>query len=173
VKKKVFISLALIGLLLIAAVPAAATSPVTHFVTKAYVCGMDLPIKEWVTDDGILHQRGLVLHNEYVSDGEPRMVGVDASVLHQDIDLATGEIQAWGTGGIITDEGSWYYDLRAEANSDGFVSYGTGYGGDGLEGYFVSWTGRQIFPPYEDAPCETELAMELTGLIRPGKGPAP
>jgi hypothetical protein len=133
---------------------------------------MELPIKEWFSEDGVLHQRGVVLHNEYVSDSEPRMVGIDVSVLHQDIS-PTGAIQIWGTGGIVTDEGSWYYDLRAESASEGLVSYGTGYGGDGLEGYFVSWTGRQIFPPFEDAPCETELAMELTGLIRPGRGPRP
>jgi hypothetical protein len=171
-KKRAWISLALVGLLLMAAVPAAARSPVTDFVTVAYVCVWEAPFEEWLTDDGVLHQRGLILHNEYRSD-EPRVMGKDLGYGHQDIDLNTGRFYMWGNGTLLTSEGTWYYDMWGESTSEGAVSHVTGHGGDGLEGYFISWEGRPLLPPYEDPPCDPIMVMELTGRIRPGKGPRP
>jgi hypothetical protein len=170
--RRTWISLGLTGLLLLAAVPAAARSPVTDFVSTGYVCVWEAPFHEWITEDGVLHQRGLILRNEYRSD-DPRMTGKDLGYGHQDIDLNTGRAYMWGNGTVLTSEGTWYYDMWAEMDAEGGVSHATGRGGDGLEGYFISWEGRPLPPPYEDPPCEPIMALELTGRIRPGNGPQP
>jgi hypothetical protein len=172
-KKKTLLSLALIALLLTAAVPAAARSPVTHFVATGYVCAQEAPVKEWISEDGVLHQRGVLMRDEWRSEHEPRLTGSEIAIYHQDINLHTGAVQIWGTGTVLTDEGTWYIGVRAELTADGLVSHGSGYGADGLEGYFISWQGEQISPPFEDPPCETDTALLFTGVIRPGRGPRP
>ena len=172
-KKRTWISLALMALLLIAAVPAAARSPVEEFAGIAYVCAQEAPVKEWISDDGVLHQRGVLLRDEWRSEDEPRLNGSELAIYGQDINLYTGALQIWGTGTVLSDEGTWYTEVSAELTAEGLVSHGSGYGADGLERYFISWEGNQLSPPFEDPPCETVLALALSGLIRPGRGPRP
>jgi hypothetical protein len=171
-KKRAWISLALVGLLLMAAVPAVARSPVTDFVTISYVCEQGEPFAQWITDDGVWHQRGIILHNEYRSD-EPRVTGSELGYGHMDVDLNTGSAFMWGYTTLVTSEGTWFTEMTGEITAEGASSHLVGYGGDGLEGYFISWEGRQLSPPYEDPPCEPVMVLEMTGRIRPGKGPRP
>jgi hypothetical protein len=172
-KKRVCIGLALIALLLTAAAPAASRSPVKHFVAAGYVCVQEAPVKEWVSEDGVLHQSGVLLRDEWRSEDEPRLTGSEISVYHQDINPTTGAVRIWGTGAVLTDEGTWYIEVKAEVTAEGLVSHGSGYGADGLEGYYISWQGEPIPPPFEDPPCETDTALLFTGVIRPGRGPRP
>jgi hypothetical protein len=172
-KRRTLISLALMALLLIAAVPAAARPPVTRFVTVGYGCAQEAPVKEWISDDGVLHQRGVLLRGEWRSEDEPRVTGSEISIWDQDINLNTGAVEVWGRGTVMTDEGTWYTVVTAELTAEGLVSRGSGYGADGLKGYFMYWQGEQLSPPFEDPPCDAYAALELTGVIRPGRGPQP
>jgi hypothetical protein len=164
---------ALMAILLVATGSAAAGSPVTHFASIGYVCEQLDPFGSWGAD-GVVHDRGILLYDVWVSD-EPRAAGDEISLLHRDIDLETEVLHGWGTQTVLTSAGTWYTELEVGLNDDGvFVSHGTGHGGDGLEGMFISWTGRQLLyvPTVEEgAPCESELALELIGAIRPGYGP--
>jgi len=168
----VLFALALVATLLLAAVPAAARPRVTRFVTTAYTCVWEAPFREWISEDGVLHQRGVILYNEYRSD-EPRVTGSEIGYGHLDVDLNTGNTVMWGHTTLLTSEGTWFTDMTGGIAAEGAFSHVTGYGGDGLEGYVISWKGRQLFPPFEDPPCDPIMVVEMTGVIRPGKGPRP
>jgi len=165
----ILFALALIAILLVAANAAAARSPVTDFVTISYVCEWEEPFAEWISD-GVLHQRGIILRNEYRSD-DPRVTGSEIGYGHMDVDLETGNAFMWGYTTFVTSEGTWFTEMTAEITAEGGNSYLRGYGGDGLEGYSISWVGRQLSPPYEDPPCDPIMVGEMTGRIRPGRRP--
>jgi succinyl-CoA synthetase alpha subunit len=137
----------------------------------SYVCEWEEPFAQWISD-GVLHQRGAILHNEYRSD-EPRVTGSELGYGHLDVDLTTGNIYMWGHTTLVTSEGTWFTDMVGELTAEGGWSRVTGYGGDGLEGYFISWDGVQLAPPYEDPPCDPVMVVQMTGVIRPGRGPEP
>jgi hypothetical protein len=166
--KMIVIGLVMVTMLLLATGSATARPGVTRFEATAYICGMDDPISQWPSDDGaVLYQRGVIIRSQVESVDEPRMMGVNIDLAHQDITLETQAVQGWGTGTLVTSEGTWYTDWKARSTSEGLASRAFGYGRDGLEGQFFYWEGRQLFPPFE-APvdCPTELALELTGFIR-------
>lgn len=166
------LSLVLIAILLLAAVPAAARPKETPFEIVAFICRLGPPVREWYSDgETVLHQRGVVVHSILVSD-EPSMNGIAVDVLHQDLNLSTGDGRAWGRGTYETDVGTWQGVWKGHYTGYMITTEAMGQGSHGLEGQTFYWDGQQI-PVPEDDPCPdgAQVALFATGAIVDHKGP--
>ena len=159
---------ALLVVLLLSTGSAAARRGGTPFEGIAYICAMDPALRSWATDDEVLHERGIVIRSD-IQSAELMMTGGNIDLAHRDIDLSTLAVRVWGTGTIVTEEGTWYHVWTARTNADGLlVSHAHGYGKDGLEGYVFQWRGEQLAEFPDDAPCGDGVALAVTGFISGG-----
>ena len=164
-------ALVLVAMLLLATVPTLARSTETDFEAFAFICAAEPPVSEWYTDGGtVLHQRGVVVHSILVSD-EPRMNGIGRDVLHQDLNLSTGDGQAWGHSVFEMDAGIWRAVWKGEYTGLVVTTHASGHGSHGFEGQAFLWEGQQIPIPGED-PCPDGATTVLyaSGVIVDHKG---
>ena len=122
--------------ILVSAVPAAARA------TRIYYTGAECPItqgdpeRQWISEDGILHQRGIPLHNILTSDS-PYWLGTNDAVMNTEINLATGEVHAYGMVSIHPDayDGTWEGHFSTHVSADGtLLGSATVHGTGELEG---------------------------------------
>jgi hypothetical protein len=122
--------------ILVSAVPAAARA------TRIYYTGAECPItqgypeRQWISEDGILHQRGIPLHNILTSDS-PYWRGTNDVVMNAEINLATGEVHAYGIASINPDayDGTWEGHFSTHVSADGtLLGSATVHGTGELEG---------------------------------------
>jgi hypothetical protein len=150
--------------ILVSAVPAAARA------TRIYYTGAECPItqgypeRQWISEDGILHQRGITLHNILTSDS-PYWRGTNDVVMNAEINLATGEVHAYGIASINPDayDGTWEGHFSTHVSADGtLLGSATVHGTGELEGMKAFNT--QSTPP---KPLEECFKMNTinTGLI--------
>jgi hypothetical protein len=170
-KRTIGIGLVLVAMLLLATVPTLARSTETDFEAIAFICGAEPPVSEWYTDGGaVLHQRGAVVHSILVSD-EPRMNGIARDILHQDLNLLTGDGQAWGRSVFEMDAGIWRAVWKGEYTGFLVTTHASGHGSHGFEGQAFVWEGQQGPIPEED-PCPNGAVNVLyaSGVIVNHKG---
>jgi hypothetical protein len=165
------IGLVLVATLLLATVPTLARSTETDFEAIAFICGVEPPVNEWYTDGGaVLHQRGVVVHSILVSD-EPRMNGIGRDIVHQDLNLITGDGRAWGHSIFEMDAGIWRAVWKGELAGFLVTTHASGHGSHGFEAQAFVWEGQQIPIPEED-PCPNGALQALfaSGVIVDHKG---
>ena len=164
-------SLALITTLLLATGSAAARPEATPFEVIAYICEIEPPVQEWYSDETVLHQRNVVVHSIMVSD-EPRMNAIGVDVVHQDLDLSTGDGRIWGRGKYVTDAGTWHGVWNGVYTGFVISTRAMGHGSQGLAGQAFYWDGQTI-PVPEGDPCPNgaQQALFATGYIIDHNGP--
>jgi len=133
--KIIFIlSLAML-VILVGAVPASAQAQRLNFTGTTCTESQTPPEKFWISDDGVMHQRGTVLTNIDETDGDYD-TGINILTGNIDLDLATGYGHAYGTFIIYpsaysgTFEGHW----SSHISPDGLRGIAVGHGTGELEG---------------------------------------
>ncbi len=79
----------------VAAVPASAQAERIYYTSYECPISMSPPERQWVSEDGILHQRGIHLVNE-ITSSTPYLTGYNYLEMNTEINLATGEVHAYG-----------------------------------------------------------------------------
>jgi hypothetical protein len=136
--KIIFILSLTMLVVLVSAVPAYAEAQRLNFTGTTCTQSQTPPEKFWISDDGIMHQRGIVLTNIDVTDGDYD-TGINVLTGNIDLNLATGYGHAYGTFTIYpaafegTFEGSW----SSHISPDGLRGRGVGHGTGELEGVQV------------------------------------
>ncbi|MGE5124202.1 MAG: hypothetical protein ACM3H7_06755 [Acidobacteriaceae bacterium] len=120
------------------AVLLAGTLPAAAQAERIYFTGEDCPIyvgppeRQWVSEDGVLHQRGVPMFNTLEYD--PAILTGTADLLANfDIDLASGAVHAYGTVEIQPEgiNGTWVGRFSTHVSAQGVVNgnavvHGTG-----------------------------------------------
>jgi hypothetical protein len=139
--------------ILVSAIPAAARA------TRIYYTGAECPItqgdpeRQWISEDGILHQRGITTHSLVTSDS-PYWLGTNDVLWNTEINLATGEVHGYGVVSIHPDAyaGTWEGHFSTHVYSDGTLQGSATVHGTGeLEGLKAFNT--QSTPAYPDPAC--------------------
>ena len=136
-KPSIILTLALL-VVLVSVVPASAQAERLTFTGTTCIQSQSPPEKLWISDDGVMHSRGVVLTNIDVTDGDYD-TGIAILTGNMDINLATGYGHAYGTFTIYpaafegTFEGSW----SSHISPDGLRGRAVGHGTGELEGVHV------------------------------------
>ncbi len=139
--------------ILVGTVPAAAKA------TRIYYTGAECPIiqgepeRQWISEDGILHQRGITVH-AIVTSASPYWMGTNDVVWSTEINLATGEVHGYGEVSIHPDayNGTWEGHFSTHVSADGTIlGNATVHGTGELEG--MKAFNIQSTPPYPDPAC--------------------
>ncbi len=121
--------------LFVSAVPAYAEAQRLNFTGTTCIQSQTPPEKTWISDDGVLHTRGVVLTNNDVGDGDYD-TGINVLTGNMDLNLATGYGHAYGTFILSpaayngTFEGHW----SSHISPDGLRGIAVGHGTGDLEG---------------------------------------
>jgi hypothetical protein len=92
---------------------------------------MGTPEREWISDDGILHQRGILVINDITSSSDYLTGGITLE-MNVDINPATGLGHAYGTLSIVPTawnrawEGHWSTHKSPEGLRGSATGQGTG-----------------------------------------------
>jgi hypothetical protein len=121
-----------IVVILVGTVPAAAKAE------RIYYTGVDCPIyigppaKEWVSEDGVLHQRGIPMTTS-LTYNLPELNGKNYIMANMDVDMATGAVHVYGTVDIHPNgiDGTWIGYFSTHVSPEGVlngraVAHGTG-----------------------------------------------
>ncbi len=133
-KITIVFSLALL-VVLVSVVPASARAQRLSYTGNTCTQSQTPPEKFWISDDGVMHQRGMVLTNIDVTDGDYD-TGINILTGNIDLDLATGYGHAYGTFTLYpsaysgTFEGNW----SSHISPDGLRGIAVGHGTGELEG---------------------------------------
>jgi hypothetical protein len=115
-----------------------ATAKATHIEYTSIDCTVEPwgpPEREWVSDDGVLHQRGILVVNE-VSSSNAYLTGGMTLEMNVDIDLGTGLGHAYGTLSLdpIAYNGTWEGHWSTHISPEGLRGSATGQGTGDLQG---------------------------------------
>lgn len=119
------------AVLLAGTVPAAAQAEQLHFTGTNCIYPQSPPERSWVSDDGILHQRGMGMISINVADSD-YLTGIMIVNGNIDLNLATGDGHTYGTLTIYpeayngTFEGNWTSHISADSLRGTVVAHGTG-----------------------------------------------
>ena len=133
-KSSIILTLALL-VVLVSVVPASAQAERLNFTGTTCIQSQSPPEKLWISDDGVMHSRGVVLTNIDVTDGDYD-TGIAILIGDIDLDLATGYGHAHGTFTLYpsaysgTFEGHW----SSHISPDGLRGIAVGHGTGDLEG---------------------------------------
>ena len=119
-------------MLMAGSVPAAAKAE------RIYFTGQDCPIyvgppeRQWVSEDGVLHQRSVPMTTTLTYD-TPYLNGMNYLVVNMDVDLATGAVHVYGITEAHPDgiEGTWEGHFSTHVSPEGVINgravvHGTG-----------------------------------------------
>ncbi len=129
----IIITLVLLGVL-VSFIPAAAQAQHLDFTGTTCMLSQSPPEKFWISEDGILHMRGIVTQNIDVAG--PYDTGTASMTMNIDINPITGEGHGYGTFTIYpaayngTFEGHW----SSHISPDGLRGSAAGHGTGDLEG---------------------------------------
>ncbi len=149
-KITIIFSLALL-VILVGTVPASAQAERLSITGTTCIQYQSPPEKFWISDDGIVHSRGAVLHNIDVTDS-PYDTGINILTGNVDLDPATGYGHAYGTFILYpsaydgTFEGSW----SSHISPDGLRGRAVGHGTGELEGIQIF---NELSSNDPNAPC--------------------
>ncbi len=124
---------------LVAAVPASAKAERISYTSYDCPISMSPPEREWVSEDGILHQRGIQLVNE-ITSSTPYQTGYAYLEMNTEINLATGEVHAYGKVEVhpAAYEGSWVGTWTTHVSAEGITDgKATARGTGDLEGMLI------------------------------------
>ncbi len=129
--KITFILCLVLVIVLVGAIPASAQAERLIISGTTCIQYQEPPEKFWISDDGIMHSRGAVLHNIDVTDS-PYDTGINILTGNVDLDHATGYGHAYGTFILYptaydgTFEGSWSSHISPDGLRGKAVGHGTG-----------------------------------------------
>ena len=146
--------------ILVSAVPAAARA--THIEYTSGDCTIapwGPPEREWISDDGILHQRGVLLINSVTSSSD-YITGDMTIEMDFDIDLATGLGHAYGSLSIAPTayNGTWEGHWSTHISPAGLQGRATGQGTGDLEGMKIF---NNMWNSDPNDPCTNEWGTIL------------
>ncbi len=120
-KVSVVFSLVMLAIL-VAAIPASAQAERIYYTSYECPISMSPPERQWVSDDGILHQRGVHQVNE-ITSSTPYLTGFNYLVVNAEINLATGEVHAYGKVEVqpAAYEGSWVGFFTTHVSAEGVL----------------------------------------------------
>jgi hypothetical protein len=121
--------------ILVSAVPAAARTTRIYYTAAECPITQGNPERQWISGN-ILHQRGIPLHNILTSDSL-YWVGTNDVVMNTEINLATGEVHAYGIVSIHpgAHDGTWDGHFSTHVSADGtLLGSATVHGTGELEG---------------------------------------
>jgi hypothetical protein len=125
-----------IVVILVSAVPASARAiRIEYTSSDCTVVPWGPPERVWISDDGVLHQRGVQVTNSVTSSND-YIAGDMTLVMDFDIDLATGLGHAYGTLTIYPRayNGTWVGHWSTHISPEGLNGSATGQGTGDLEG---------------------------------------
>ncbi len=150
---------------LVAAVPAAAQAERIYYTSFECPISASAPERQWVSEDGILHQRGIQQVNE-ITSSTPYLTGYNYLEVNADINLATGEVHAYGKVELqpAEYEGSWVGTWTTHVSSGGIIDgKATSRGTGDLEGMMDF---NNMFNPTEPHPaCSSNMDTSEAGYI--------
>ncbi len=149
---KVSAVLIVILVLLVAAVPAAAQAERIYYTSYECPISASAPERVWVSEDGILHQRGIHQVNT-ITSSTPYLTGLNYLELNADINLATGEVHAYGKAELqpAAYEGSWVGTFTTHVSGGITDGKATVQGTGDLEG--MMGFNNMVNPPVPAAAC--------------------
>ncbi len=164
--------LAVVGLVMATAVPAAAGAAVkSEYTTFEWMCGSDpSEAKIWFSgqDDELMHVRGVVntLVEYVLVDGAWEEVGTNTTVANVNVEAATFEGSLWGTYSLRTEimgdfDGSWSWGQSMEGRAAG---KGVGDDAGKLMKTTLLSTPPEGAPPPPPPPCEP-LGLTYTEVV--------
>jgi hypothetical protein len=123
-RKRLFILVAGLIVLSILAAPVAAGTIRTDYEGFEYFVGPVSPGRQWVSEDGVLHMRGVQqAFQDDVSD--PRVSGYVVLTLNGNLQFADPPVmfygRMWGTARIDNDGGYWEGSFVGERTEQGFT----------------------------------------------------
>ena len=164
---KILLMVILLAGVLLAAVPVAAQASRTTFTATEFMCGAE-PGNEWLTRDGTKqHIRGQIFHDAVVSD-EPRMTGAALAFVNMNVDLLSGDCNAWGKEIYEVAGGSWMLNYSGRCVDFVYAGGGVGRGTGDLQGQVLFLQAQQLFPIPADNACPGGVAYgayALSGVI--------
>lgn len=134
-KASIVVALVLLFSLAIAAPGSARMEKVQYSGTECPI-QMGPPERVWVSEDGILHVRGVHMVN-VLDSSTPYLTGTAYLVLNSETNLVTGEVHGYGTTEIHPDayEGTWVGRWSTHVSSEGVLEgVATARGTGELEG---------------------------------------
>jgi hypothetical protein len=150
---------------LVAAVPASAQAERIDYTSFECPISMSAPERQWVSEDGILHQRGIHLVNA-ITSSTPYLTGTNYLEMNTEINLATGEVHAYGKVDLHPAgyEGSWVGTWTTHVSAEGITDGKATIRGTGdLEGMAAFNT---MHNPTEPHPaCSNPMATSEEGYI--------
>jgi hypothetical protein len=153
-KSKIAVIFTLIVLvLLVGVVPASAQAKRIYYTSYECPISMTPPERQWVSEDGILHQRGVHQVNE-ITSSTPYLTGYNYLEINADISLVTGEVHVYGKVDLqpTAYEGSWIGFFTTHISSEGVLDgKATARGTGDLEGMMDF--NNMHFPLVPDPAC--------------------
>jgi hypothetical protein len=133
-KPSIILTLALL-VVLVSVVPASAQAERLSFTGTTCIQNQTPPERFWISDDGVMHSRGVVLTNIDVTDGDYD-TGIAILTGNMDINLATGYGHAYGTFIIYPSaySGTFAGHWSSHISPDGLRGSAVGHGTGDLEG---------------------------------------
>ncbi len=149
--KRIILTLVVL-VFLVAAVPASAHAERIYYTSYECPISMSAPERQWVSEDGILHQRGIHVVNVLTSSS-PYLTGYNYLEMNTDINLATGEVHAYGKVDLqpAAYEGSWVGFFTTHVSGGITDGKATIRGTGDLEG--MTSFNNMFNPPVPDPAC--------------------
>jgi hypothetical protein len=151
-------------LILVSAVPASATAERKFFTGTTCPITQGTPDREWISEDGVLHQRGVALTSISTS-ANPYLAGLNSLVANFEINLLTGAVHVYGPAVLhpAAHEGTWVGHFSTHVSPLGvidgsMVMHGTG----DLEGLILFNT---ISNPEAPDPACNNVNTSDTGYV--------
>jgi len=146
--------------ILMSAVPAAARATRIEYTSlDCTIAPWGSPERVWISDDGVLHQRGVQVINR-VTSSSVYVTGDMTLEMNFDIDLATGLGHAYGTLSIVPTayNGTWEGHWSTHISPEGLTGNATGQGTGDLEGMKIFNNMSNLDP---NDPCTNEWGSIL------------
>jgi hypothetical protein len=133
--KVIYISILVMLFILVSAMPATAKAEKVNFTGTTCIVSQSPPERFWISEDGIIHMRGIVTKNVDVTDS-PYDTGSASMIMNVDINPLTGEAHGYGTFILSPTaySGTWEGHWSTHISPDGLRGLAVGHGTGELEG---------------------------------------
>ncbi len=119
-------------LILVSAIPTSAQAERVYLTGTQCPISLGTPEREWISEDGVLHQRGVAMINISTSES-PYLEGMSYLVANFEINLLTGAVHAYGSGETRPSayDGTWVGRFSTHISPEGVIEgsivlHGTG-----------------------------------------------
>jgi hypothetical protein len=118
-----------------------------------------VPERSWISEDGIMHMRGIALSNQINSDS-PYMTGINSLKMNVDLDPTTGEGHAYGTFTLSPTaiDGDWVGHWSTHVSPAGISGRAVGQGTGALTGMKVV---NHMLSSDPNSPCNNDFGYVL------------